>query len=423
MFFFFFFDDDFKSVYATCENHTSLSDTKSYNIGEWSEIYAMLKLAADGKLVSANNIDLETDDTSSEITVLDVIRFDQGKRRDYLISKDGSLEINLYSDSKYEKSIPQAHFEQASEYLYDALKQYVDYKAPKGEKKDKGIKRTDLTFLDNFLAAINVEKIKQDSVHKADIQLGIHDTFTGQDKEVGYSVKSFIGAKPTLINSSGETRFKYELVGITEYDMNQVNAIDGRGSQIIDVQLKDGSIVKVSGKIKARFRKLQDIVEDFRFSHLNTEYSDNLQLLDFLMPDIVAKMLLYKFTKGENDVAKLTNMLAEDNPYNFHNSKAYEYKVKQMLYAHALGMKPGKVWDGYEEANGGYIIVKKEGGLVAFFLYDKNLFEKYLFEKTFLETPDPSKKKFDYGYVYAENGKFYIDLVLQVRFYDQDFVK
>ena len=36
----------------------------------------------------------------------------------------------------------------------------------------------------------------------------------------------------------------------------------------------------------------------------------------------------------------------------------YTYKFKKFLCSCALGMKPAKPWDGLDEANGGYIIVK-----------------------------------------------------------------
>ena len=40
------------------------------------------------------------------------------------------------------------------------------------------------------------------------------------------------------------------------------------------------------------------------------------------------------------------------------------HKVKDLLVASALGMEPNTQWDGLEDANGGYIVVKDDGEVV-----------------------------------------------------------
>lgn len=41
----------------------------------------------------------------------------------------------------------------------------------------------------------------------------------------------------------------------------------------------------------------------------------------------------------------------------------------------ALGMKVTKKWDGLDEANGEYIIVKTDGEILAYHIYNHNFFE------------------------------------------------
>jgi len=67
-----------------------------------------------------------------------------------------------------------------------------------------------------------------------------------------------------------------------------------------------------------------------------------------------------------------------------------------------------------DEANGGYIIVKDDGEILAYHLYDRNSFENYLLENTKLETASTSRHKF--GKIYKENEKIFIKLNLQIRF-------
>lgn len=45
---------------------------------------------------------------------------------------------------------------------------------------------------------------------------------------------------------------------------------------------------------------------------------------------------------------------------NYGNINAYRYKFKKFLTAVALGLKTTTIWDGIDEANGGYIIVTKQ---------------------------------------------------------------
>jgi HpaII restriction endonuclease len=80
----------------------------------------------------------------------------------------------------------------------------------------------------------------------------------------------------------------------------------------------------------------------------------------------------------------------------------------------ALGMTPGKEWDGFTKTHGGYIIVKEDGEIVCYHLYNRDEFQEYLYNNTRLETPSTSRHKF--GSIYTENGSRYIKLNLQIRF-------
>lgn len=65
-------------------------------------------------------------------------------------------------------------------------------------------------------------------------------------------------------------------------------------------------------------------------------------------------------------------------------------------------------------ANGGYVVVKSDGDVICFHIFDRNLLEEYLIKNTKFDTPDT--KRYDFGKVYYEDGKFYFDLVAQIRF-------
>ena len=85
-----------------------------------------------------------------------------------------------------------------------------------------------------------------------------------------------------------------------------------------------------------------------------------------------------------------------------------------MLCAIALGMKPATEWDGTDEASGGYIIVKTDGDVLAYHIYNRDAFRGYLLRNTKLERGSTSRH--DFCTLYEENGKVKIKLNLQIRF-------
>lgn len=92
----------------------------------------------------------------------------------------------------------------------------------------------------------------------------------------------------------------------------------------------------------------------------------------------------------------------------------YQYKIKRFLTDVALGMMPSKVWTGELDATGGYLVVKENGEVLCYHIYNRNEFEDYLFTNTKLETASSTRHEF--GKVYIENGQLYFKLNLQIRF-------
>jgi hypothetical protein len=75
---------------------------------------------------------------------------------------------------------------------------------------------------------------------------------------------------------------------------------------------------------------------------------------------------------------------------------------------------PSKVWTGQYDATGGYLIIKENGDVLCYHIYNRNEFENYLFNNTKLDTASSSRH--DFGTVYEENGELYFKLNLQIRF-------
>ena len=135
------------------------------------------------------------------------------------------------------------------------------------------------------------------------------------------------------------------------------------------------------------------------------------------MPEIVSEVLLaYYSDKGSTFPELLQHM--EDTDVHVLNFKLstedYAYKIKALLNNAALGMVPASAWDGTLRAHGGVIVVREDGEIVCYHLYNAEAFRNYLFNNTRMESP--SATRHGYGTVYEGNGEKFIKLNLQVRF-------
>lgn len=143
-------------------------------------------------------------------------------------------------------------------------------------------------------------------------------------------------------------------------------------------------------------------------------FKRNLIMVDSSMPEIIGNMLQYYYEEEVKECDKLVKLAGQRNPLGYGDSMIYEYKFKKFLCSCALGMKPVKKWDGLDEANSGYIIVKADGEILAYHIYNRNFFEQYLLDNTVLERTSTSKH--EYMSLYEQDREMFIKLNLQVRF-------
>ena len=112
----------------------------------------------------------------------------------------------------------------------------------------------------------------------------------------------------------------------------------------------------------------------------NDIFKNNLVLIDSLLPNIVAEIIKTFFTTTLSSIKDLTESINKSNPLNYDTQFAhtfYDYKIKRFLTDVALGMTPSKVWTGIYDATGGYLIVKENGDVLCYHIYNRNQFEDY----------------------------------------------
>jgi len=307
----------------------------------------------------------------------------ESERLDYYLN---SVVIIKNSDNKTVITVPIKEFKNYSEILLNKI-------------KNSSGNSFEVSEIASFLKKIKIKKIKAASGSKRDITIQVHDLFTGYEPELGFSIKSKLGKSPTLLNASKHTNFIYKVN--CEYD-NIKYEIDEFNKE----------------KIKNLLKKLRERKCDITFKNLESkQFFNNLIIIDSSMPVILGEMLKYFYSGKEKTVEKLTQLVTESNPLNFDLSKEqpfYEYKIKRFLSDVALGMTPSSPWKGAYDATGGYIVVKENGDVLCYHIYNLNDFYEYLFKNTKFETPSSSRHKF--GKIYEENGEKLLKLNLQIRF-------
>lgn len=358
------------------------------NIGEWSEWYAFLKILTDRKMYAADSHLQIIEDKFFD--VLAVIR-DEVKtgRKIYEVSKDGQT-VEVWDAARIRlASIPITNIKTKVRDLFDCIKNSPE---------------TTFTSVagDETMAGLLCTQIKASSGQKADLNVVIHDRISPTLLELGFSVKSMLGASATLLNASGATNFTFSVADMTDNLVNEINAIETR-SKIRDRVNAINSANGASGLI---------------FNHIaNVQFKHNLRKIDTILPEILATTLTYFFEGKGSTLSELVDCLALDSILCAKfalDKKDYAYKLKQFLVAIALGMTPNKEWDGFTQAHGGYIVVREDGEVVCYHLYNRDEFQEYLFNNTKLETPSSTRHGF--GSIYKTDAGLFIDLNLQIRF-------
>lgn len=354
------------------------------NKGEWSEFYAFLKIITDKRLFAADeNLKKLAD---KFYTVLQVIREEaKNGEKIYDVTDNGFISISDGSGKQ----------------LATVSENKI---APKISKIFSKIKTSpDTTFsmklAQEVMTDLRCTQIKAGNSQKSDLMVIIHDSISPTFPKLGFSVKSMLGAPSTLLNASGATNFIYKIENF-KGKIELINSIEGRS------------------KVRDRIQAIKNYGGSLVFDSVQSEaFKRNLRMIDTVLPDILA-VLVESFYEGNGK--DLPALVASINDNKILKAKHdlglsdYEFKIKSFLMSVALGMTPNTEWDGFTKAHGGYIIVKEDGEIVCYHLYNRDEFQEYLYRNTRLETPSTTRHQF--AELYEENKELFIKLNLQIRF-------
>lgn len=355
----------------------------SGNKGEWSEIYALFKLLGEGKVhagdANMNKLDLY-------YPILNVIR-EESKRYEYKPNTDQNIVVIDEDGIEYARISMKKFMEESVKLLHDIKNSHgAAFQIPESEA---------------FMNEIGCSALKASSSDKADIHIVIHDLRTNMTPNLGFSIKSQLGNASTLLNAGLPTNILYKIdnVALTDEDIESINAIEAHLPRMKEIVNRGGRLT---------------------FSDVEHKtFKNNLLFLDCCMPKFIAECLVVDSMPNATSMIKdAVEMVAAKNPFGFTGNDIisfYEHKMKVLLLDAALGMTPSKEWKGRYDANGGYLVVRKDGEIVCYHFYNRNDVEDYLYHNTRFERG--SRTRHNFGSVFRrEDGNAYIRLNLQIRF-------
>jgi hypothetical protein len=350
----------------------------SKNFGEWSEIYALAYLLASGGGYGA-------DDSQERIPTLyyKVLKalVQGGKYDDDLIYVIESHGIAIYSGKEKTASVSRNALMNLAEALL------ADLSIPQAGSAFP------LASGDDLLRVLKKTSVAAPSSQRNDIQLVLEDLHTKIPTPwMGFSIKSQLNAKATLLNASNATNFIYEIVPI--------------------VESPSGPIPEFGKSLKADMQLLLSRGYTLRFLRLASDiHQENMDLIDSRLAEYIAQCLFETTQHRNNDFSSIVEYVF---PAADKSNGARILKIKQYLGYVMLGMTPSKPWSGQPADFGGMIIVKASGDVLFYYLYNMYSLQEFLFKNLKFEYGKRSRHKF--GQPYQLDGKILINLNLQLRF-------
>lgn len=348
---------------------------KTYNKGEWSELYAICLILND-KIIRVADDTLQP--TEQYIKVLQLLMKSIEGEANYDVTGD---DIAIMVNGRVLKRLTLSK--------NDVLQLFNEIGGGTGASFN-------IPLGDKLMETLLLDAFKANSYQKSDLNTVSIMPTEQAPREIGFSVKSQVGGLSTLLNASQSTNFIYEIQGYSG-NVADINDIDGQS------------------KVMRRIEAIKQAGGRFVYSDTHNQvFKQNLRLTDSLLPEILAYMVLDYFSStGLAKLSDVAKRVVPQLPFAT-NELEVSTKVKKFLSNIALGMIPTRDWDG-TSIGGGCIFVRSDGGLVCFTLYDMDKFDDYLLNNTKFDTASTTRHKF--GHLYKENdSKLYFALNTDIRF-------
>ena len=287
---------------------------EKHNKGEWSEIYVLLYICGYGKMQVVNeHMEVHTSATQKIYKIY--IDNDRKSRQEKMVIKIEKNDIVIFIDGMEIKTISREWCREMAAIMFEEI------------KNGKG-NSFSIDCAEEIKRELCLNNIKSPSLDKVDITCELSDESMGFDSIVRYSVKSHLGNKATLLNSSGSTDVRFLIECKEQEIIDKIRNSDQKQTvkQVTEsIKHKDGSIKFVSV--------------------LNKTFRENLKIIDTIMPDIWGCMIKEYYIDGISEIKNIATKLEETDPLGLKQPNIYRIKIKKMLFAFAVGMIPSRRWN------------------------------------------------------------------------------
>ena len=349
------------------------------NTGEWSELYALAFLLAKGGAYGADKNQNKKEELFYK--VLKII-FEEKIGKEKMTYEVNDSVIDIFSGKEKITSVKVQKIQSVLNKMFESLSTSNEGRAYELEAGSE------------MMQLLKKEIIKASSFDKKDLDLVILDVKTQQPSpEIGFSIKSQLGSPSTLVNASKATNFTFEVL---DKNMKVPKGLP----KLHDKNVKDNIQLLLSSGYHIVFHSVDSDI-----------FQNNLSLIDSKLSEYISKILISYYSR---DASKFADLVSKNFPKEEKKSKQPTHKIKEFLSIMALGMMPNTDWNGILTSLGGFLLVKKDGDVLCYYLYNLEDFQDYLLNNTKLDTP--STTRYGIGKLIEENGHYFIKLNLQVRF-------
>jgi len=328
------------------------------NKGEWSELYAFLKVLITGEI---------SEEDGSMYTVEKMSRFECGAEKNYTW-EDGNIIVHSLLDQKVDTAL-------LNLLLPDM---FNEIKSGKGSYS--------CPVMEKVMQLLNIERIKSASSNKDDFKIKFKNS-----KLRGYNVKSKIGHSAGIINASRRTNFVFEVD--CPLSNAELNRLGGPKKIVKAIYAAGGSLT---------FRKCP---ESYALQ-LGTDATEMLAI-----------MLIEYFRADEKSVSGLIDQLFAGNKRVLNKPKIiWRNKITDVLLNSNEYQRPGKICKrDSSSASGGLIYVEQDGSVSCNIYSSKDDAGDYLYDTAFLDTASTGRHEF--GKLYNDPDENYraIKLNLNVK--------
>lgn len=424
---------------------------KSGNIGEHSELLAFALLIVDGYLELGVPDEVGPLSPRPRMGVFGVSRTPPLGAKFAPAKKGGSADEvvkcrDVYVSKGEEVFIINEHIGQSNRLCSrdelcaaaHALKQQLIYwsssdfkakkKAQRNSDMEAGVRSKSIGLKSEhsqrILELLGLTALRAKSGAKSDLYLTIESS-SGLLLPQGFSVKSQMGSRSCLVNHSGATIFKYEVINTS---LQEVGALE-------DSFIYNKTLSSKKRKTHSNARRGPATIVPALFSKpgvqikfhsvVNETFRDSLEMIDSHFPEALGMVILHRFKSGKSRLSELAEdpelkafLLSIGLSQRVAESYLSE-KLKDLLRKFALGMQADRAWKDQAEVQGGWVLLIKDGNVVGYRFDNPDAFRAYLLEHTLIDTPSTSRVPKDsarVGRVFEEDGRLFITLSLIVKF-------